>query len=332
VQDVRNLPAWRTAATIAAAFAIAMLIGGSEAVAQSSYPERPIKVITNAAGSLPDIAARIILLEMEKRLGKPFVIENIGGAAGSVAAERAARAPADGYTLFITGDAALTTNVATMEKLNYDPVRDFAPISLLIDSVNILAVHPSFPAKSVAELVEAAKKEPGKLTFASTGIGTSQHLGGELLKKMAGIDISHVTYRALAQSIPDLLGGRITMQFGNISGFLSHVKEGRLRGLAVSSLTRAPQLPGVPTMDELGYKGFEATAWVGLSAPAGTPQPIVQRLEDLAIAALKQPDVRQKLLDVGFIILAKNGKDFGEQIKAEIVSKGRLIREATKPN
>jgi tripartite-type tricarboxylate transporter receptor subunit TctC len=249
-----------------------------------------------------------------------------------VAAERAARAPADGYTLLITGDAALTTNVTTMEKLNYDPVKDFVPISLLIDSVNILAVHPSFPANSVAELVEAAKKDPGKLTFASTGLGTSQHLGGELFKKMASIDISHVTYRALTQSIPDLLGGRITMQFGNISSFLSHVKEGRLRGLAVSSLTRAPQLPDVPTMDELGYKGFEATAWVGLAAPAGTPQPIVQKLEELAIAAFNQPDVRQKLLDVGFIILAKSGKDFGEQIKAEIVSKGRLIREAAKPN
>ncbi|MBX9777526.1 MAG: tripartite tricarboxylate transporter substrate binding protein [Xanthobacteraceae bacterium] len=299
----------------------------SQVTAQNAYPEKPIRIITNAAGSLPDVVTRVVQPQLEKMLGKPIVIENIGGAGGSVAAERAARATPDGYTLLMTGDAALTTNVTMIEKLGYEPLKHFVPVSMLIDSVNILAVNPSFPAKTVGELVQAAKQQPGKLTFASAGLGTSQHLGGELLKRMAGIDIVHVTYKSIAQSTPDLLGGRLTMQFGNISAFLPQVREGRLRGLAVSSLKRVPQVPELPTMAEAGFPGFEATAWTGLAVPAGTPRDIVARLEELSIRVVNIPEVRQKLEDIGFVVMGMPGKQFAEQIKAEIETKGRLVRD-----
>lgn len=302
------------------------------AAAQSQYPDRPIRVITNAAGTLPDTVARIIQPALEKSLGKPIIIENIGGAGGSISAERAARATPDGYTILITGDAAMTTNVTMIEKLSYDPVKDFRAVSMLIDSVNILAVHPSSPAKTVAELVDLARKQPGKLSFASAGIGTSQHLGGELFKTMAGIDIVHVSYRSIAQSTPDLLGGRVTMQFGNISAFLPHVRDGRLRGLALSSLKRVPQIPELATMAELGYPGFEATAWTGMFVPAGTPEAIARTLEQHAISAVAIPEVRQKFVDLGFVVVGSTGQQFGEQVKAEIVSKGKIVKESAKPN
>jgi tripartite-type tricarboxylate transporter receptor subunit TctC len=312
---------------IAALTLVVLSLSCSDVIAQGGYPEKPVRIITNAAASLPDVVSRVVQPHLEKMLGKPIVIENIGGAGGSVAAERAARAAPDGYTLLVSGDAALTTNVTMIEKLGYEPLKHFVPVSMLIDSANILAVNPSFPAKTVGELVQAAKQQPGKLTFASAGLGTSQHLGGELLKRMAGIDIVHVVYKSIAQSTPDLLGGRLTMQFGNISAFLPQVREGHLRGLAVSSLKRVPQIPELPTMVEAGFPGFEATAWAGIAVPAGTPRDIVTRLEELSIRVVNIPEVRKRLEDIGFVVMGMPGQQFAEQIKAEIETKGKLVRD-----
>lgn len=302
-------------------------------VAQSEYPDKPIRVVTNAASSLPDVVSRILAPELGEALGKPLIIENVAGVGGSTAAERAARSTPDGYTILVSGDAAMTTNVTMVDKLSYDPTRDFVAVAMVIDSMNIFAVPPSLPVNSVADFVALAKQQPGKLTFASGGIGTSQHLGGEMLKRMAGIDMVHVPYRSIAASTPDLLAGRVSMQFGNISAFLPLVRDGRLRGLAVSSLQRAPQIPELPTVAELGYPGFEATAWTGVFVPAGTPAPIVRKLEQSVIRAVNNPEIRQKFIDLGFLPMGMPGRQFGEQVKAEIISKGKIVREAgAKPN
>ena len=234
--------------------------------------------------------------------------------------------PPDGYTIIVSGDAAMTTNVSLITKLGYDPLKDFAPISLVVDSVNILAVHPTVPARNVPELVALAKSQPGKLSFGSAGTGTSQHLGGELLKAMAGIDLLHIPYKSGVLVVPDLLAGRISMQFGNISSLLPFVREGRLRALAVSSLKRAPQIAELPTMAESGFPGFEATAWVGMLAPVGTPESIVRRLHQETARAVARPDLRDKMIELGFIIMTGTPEEFSAQIKAEIPKKGKLVR------
>jgi tripartite-type tricarboxylate transporter receptor subunit TctC len=303
---------------------VAALVLTSPAAAQSNYPDRPIRVVV--LGGMPNIAARVITQKMSETMGRPIVVEIIPGASGSVAAERVARSAPDGYTILISGDAAMTTNVSLYKKLSYDPLKDFVPITLAVDSTNILAVHPSVPVNDVQELVALAKKQPGKLSFGSGGNGTSQHLGGELLKSRASIDLSHVPYRDGTQVLPDLLSGRISMQFGNISSLLPLVREGKLRGIAVTSLKRAQQIPDMPTIAESGFPGFEATAWAGMLAPTGTPDAIVRRLHQETLAAMQAPDVRNRLVELGFTIVGSSGEDFAAQIKAEIERKGKLVR------
>jgi tripartite-type tricarboxylate transporter receptor subunit TctC len=294
------------------------------AYAQLSYPEKPVRVLVGV--TIADTIARIIGTPMSEALGRPVVVEPLMGVAGNIAAERVAKSPPDGYTVLVTGDAAMTTNVTLFPNLAYDPMRDFAPVSLIVDSVNILVVHPSVPAKSVKDLVALAKARPGMLTYASTGHGTSQHLGGELLKAMAGIDIVHVPYKAASAVMPDLVAGRVGMQFGNISVVLPWVRDGRLRGLAVSSAKRAPQVPDLPTVAELGYPGFEATAWAGMLVPAGTPESIVRRLHQEVERAVAPADMRKRLGDMGFVVIASNPATFGAQIKDEISRKGKIVR------
>jgi tripartite-type tricarboxylate transporter receptor subunit TctC len=261
------------------------------------------------------------------------VIETALGVGGNIAAERVAKSAPDGYTLLVTGDAAMTTNVTLFRNLGYDPVRDFAPVSQFVDSVNIVALHTSVPARSMKELVSLAKAHPGKLTYASGGSGTSQHLGGELLKAMAGIDLVHVPYKTAAGVLPDLLSGRVDMQFGNISVLLPWVRQGKLRGLAVTSLKRAPIISELPTVAESGFPGFEATTWAGMLAPAGTPAAVVQRLHQHTERVVTQVDMRGKLTDMGFIVVANSPEVFGAQIKEEIVKKGKLVlASGAKPN
>lgn len=315
------------AAEIGLALFLAVVVSGG-AAAQSSYPEKAVRIITNAPASLPDNVVRVVGQKLSELWGKPVVIENVAGAAGNVAAERVAKSAPDGHTLLFIGDAAVTTNVALYQSMPYDPLKDFAPVSMVADSVNILVVHPEVPAKSVAELVALAKAQPGKITFASAGLGTSQHLGGELLKSMAGIDILHVPYKGMGPLLPDLLSGRVMMQFGNISTFLPLIREGKVRGIAVSSLKRAPQVPDLPTMDESGFPGFAVTAWVGALAPAGTPEAIVAKIHQDIVHVLAMPDLRDKMMDMGFIIGGTTPQAFAAQIKSEIETKGKLVRDS----
>jgi tripartite-type tricarboxylate transporter receptor subunit TctC len=306
--------------------AILLLALTASATAQSNYPDRPVRFINS--GGAANTVARIIADKLAEALGKPFVVEVVPGAGGILAATRVARSAPDGYTIYMAGEAAMTTNVALYETLPYHPLKDFAPITLAVDSVNILAMHPSVPARSVRELVALAKAEPGKLSFAAPGIGTSPHLAGELLKSMAGVDILYVPYREASAVIPDLLGGRVSMYFGNIASLLPLVRDGQLRGLAVSSLARVSMVADLPTIAESGFPGYQATTWVGIVAPAGTPEPIVRKLNQETVRALALPDVRTRLTDLGFIIIGSTPEQLAAQVAADIPRKTKIIKDA----
>jgi tripartite-type tricarboxylate transporter receptor subunit TctC len=296
------------------------------AAAQSNYPERPVRFIIGfPPGGAPDLTARVLGLALGEAWAKPVIVESRVGAAGNVAASHAAKSTPDGYTLLLSGDAAMTTNVSLYDKLPYEPLRHFIPITLATTVTNVLVVHPSVQARSLQELIALAKSQPGKLNYASAGSGTSQHLAGELLKSMASIDIVHVPYKGAA-FIPDVLAGRVTMAFPNTVFSLSHLKDGKLRGLAVTSLKRASVLPDLPTLAESGLSGFEAIAWFGLLAPAGTPDVIIRKVHRDTVKILASTDVHSKLASVGLEIVGSSPEEFAARIKEEIVRKGRLIK------
>ena len=316
--------------TLALVSVLSLLTPFGGALGQPAYPEKPVRVVVGfVPGSGADIMARVLGQKLNEFWGQPVIVENLPGAVGNLGAARVAKSPADGYTLVSTGDAAMTTNVTLYGKqLPYDPVRDFAPISLVGLSTNILVVHPSVPARNVKELVALAKAHPGKLTYASAGNGSSQHLGGELLKKRAAIDMVHVPYKGGPLAMQDVMAGRVEMTFGNVTQMLPQVRNGKLRAIAVSSLERWPHVPEVPTVAESGYPGFEAVAWFGLLAPAGTPNGVVQKLYQDILKALAVPDVRTRLTDLGLVVVARTPQEFAAQIKDEIVKKGQLIKDS----
>jgi tripartite-type tricarboxylate transporter receptor subunit TctC len=306
---------------------LALLIVGSPA-AQSNYPEKPIRVVVGfPPGSSADIVARLLGQKLTEALGKPVVIENVPGAAGNIAAERVARAAPDGYTLALAAHAQIIIN-PSLYKLPFDPVKDFAPISQVYVSPNILVVHNAVPAKNVQELLALARAQRGGLTFASGGSGSSPHLAGELFKSMAGVDIRHIPYKGVVAAIPDLLGGRVTMMFSPVAVALPLVREGKLRALAVTSLRRSPATPELPTVDESGVRGYEVTLWGGLLAPAGTPATIVRKLHLEIVKALAQADVRAKFADLGLETIGNSPDEFAAAIKSEIPQWAKVIKES----
>ncbi len=308
--------------------AVAEIVTAGHAAAQSNYPEKPIRIVVGfPPGGPTDIVARLFGQKFAEAWGKPVLVENVTGAAGNIAAARVAKAPPDGYTLGLLSDAQIVVNPG-LYKLPHDPVKDFVPISQVCVTSTILVVHNAVPAKNVGELVALAKARPGELTFASGGSGTSAHLPGELLKSMAGIDISHIPYKGAVLAIPDLLGGRITMMFSPVSIVLPLVRDGKLRALAVTSLRRSSAVPELPTMDESGYRGFEAAIWLGLLAPAGTPTMIVGKLHLETVKVLAQADVRAKLADLGFEFIGNSPDEFATVIKSEIPKWAKLIKES----
>jgi len=256
------------------------------------------------------------------------IVENITGGAGNVAADRVAKAAPDGYTLMAAASATIVTNPSLYPKLGFDPVKDFAPITQAVYTPNLLAVPAGLPVNSVAELVAYARAQPGKVTFGSAGVGTSQHLAGELFKTMAGIDITHVPYRGIAAVMPDLLAGRISMVFGNITAVLPLVRDGRLRALAVTSPRRWASVPDLPTMIEVGYKDFDSTAWFGLMAPAGTPQPIIDRIHQEAVRILARPDIRKRFEEIGMEAIGNTPGEFAAVIAAETPQWAKVIKDA----
>ena len=306
---------------------LALLIVGSPA-AQTTYPDKPIRMVVGfPPGSQSDIVARLLGQKFSDALGKPIVVDNATGAGGNIATERVAKAAPDGYTLGLLANGQLVIN-PSLYKLAFDPAKDFAPVSQVTFSPTMLVVHNAVPVKSVKELVALAKTQAGELTFASSGSGSLPHMAAELFKSVVGLDIRHIPYKGAVAAIPDLLGGRITMMFSNMSVALPLVRDGKLRALAVTSLRRAPAAPELPTVAESGYPGFEFTNWNGLLAPVGTSAAIVRKLHFETVKALALPDLRAKLADLGLQGFGSSPDEFTAAIKSEIPKWAKVIKDA----
>ena len=313
--------------TLLLAGALALQITG--VASAQTYPSRPLTmVVPFSAGGPTDTIGRIMAERMRGPLGQTVIVENVTGAAGNVATERVAKSAPDGYTLLAAASATIVTNPGLYARLNFDPVKDLAPITQIVTTPNLLVVPNDLPVKSVAELVAYAKAQSGKLSFGSAGVGTSQHLAGELFRTMAGIDLQHVPYRGIAATVPDLLAGRLTMVFGNISAMQPLYREGKARALAVTSPQRWPSVPELPTMIELGFKDFDSSAWFGLMAPAGTPQPIIEKLHQETVRILARADVRERFDLLGMAPIGNTPAEFAAVIAAETPQWAKVIRDA----
>jgi tripartite-type tricarboxylate transporter receptor subunit TctC len=301
-----------------------MLSGGAMA---ETYPSRPVKIVVPfPAGGSNDIIARIVAQKLAERNGQPFVVENRGGAGGNIGAEAVATSDPDGYTLLLTAPPPLTTNIALYKKLNFDPSSAFAPISLIASVPIVLVVHPSLGVKNLKELVALAKEKPGTLDFGSSGIGTTNHLAGELLKSMTGINIVHVPYKGAAPAMNDLIAGHIPMMFDNMPALLPQVQAKSINAIAVAGATRASTMPDVPTVAESGVPGFEVFSWFGLVAPAKTPAPILAKLQGEVEAILKMPDVRQRFVELGAEPGTVSGEAFRKFLADDTAKWTRIIQ------
>ena len=290
------------------------------------YPSKPIRVIiAQAPGSATDVVSRVISNKLAEGLGQQLVIDARPGAGGTLGTELAARAPADGYTLFMANNSTHGSNPALYAKLSYDAVKDFAPIIFVVATPYVLSVHPSLPAKSVKELIALAKARPGQINYASAGNGSTHHLSGELLKTMAGIDIVHIPYKGTTPAIAALIGGEVSIMFATVTGIQPQIKNGRARGLAVTTPKRSNMMPELPTMAET-LPGFEMLSWFGLLAPAGTPPAIVNRMNAETTKVLANPDVRSLLAAQGFEVMSGTPEQFGDYIKVEIAKITKLAK------
>ena len=308
--------------------ALALLMCALTGRAQD-YPSRPIRIIVpSTAGGSVDTLARTVGSNLSQRWGQQVVVDNRSGAGGVIGGEITAKAPPDGYTLIMATIAAMATNVSLAKKLPYDPVRDFAPITLVASQQIVLLVNPNVAARTAQELIQLAKSKPGQLTFASAGNGSGGHLSGELLKILTGIDLTHVPYKGISPAIVDVISGQVTMTFASIISGTPHVKTGRLRALAVTGARRSPALPELPTMMEAGVRGYESSTWYGLLAPKATSRAIVTKLNREVVAIINLPEVKANLLAEGAEPVGNTPEQFGEFIKAEIAKWGKVIRTA----
>lgn len=292
-----------------------------------TYPSKPVRIIVGfTPGSATDVTARIFAQKLSEAWGVTVAVDNVPGAGGTVGAARAAKAAPDGYTLQYGANGAMTIAPGLYSKLPYDPARDFAPVSLLLAMPSILAVNNEVPAKSFQELIALARAQPGKLSYASPGAGTPQHIGIELLKILAGVDIIHVPYKGAI--FTDVIGGRVTMTLQNAAAILPTVRDGRLRGLAVSSLKRSPNIPEFPTIAESGFPGFEAVSWFGLLAPAGTPAAVVNKLHQDTVKVLGQADIRARFSQLGLDTVGNTPNELAAIIRSDIGKWTKVIKEA----
>ena len=311
----------------AAAVALMAAPGIAQAPA-SSWPNKPIRYIVNfAPGGTTDILARTIGEKLGAALGQPIVVENKPGQGGSIGAAELARAAPDGYTIGAGTISSHAINATLYDKLSYDPITSFAPITLYATQPNVLLVHPSVPAKNVRELIALLKASPNKYSFGSAGNGTSQHISGELFKAMAGVDMQHIPYRGSGQMMPELLGGTLLVAFDNIATAVQHVNAGKLRALAVTSATRSVVSPDVPTMAESGLPGYDISSWQAVFAPAGTPAPIVERLYTEIARILKTPDIQKRLSDLGLNVSEMTPAQLTALIKADVPRLGKIVKE-----
>ena len=298
-----------------------LTVSGANQVWSQDYPSKPIRMVTSEAGGGGDVIARIIAQGLSAGFGRQVIVEN----RGIIGAEVVARARPDGYTLLFYGSNVWISPL--LRKTSWDPIKDFSPVTLAVSAINILVVHPSVPATSVKELIALAKANPGKLNFASSAVGSSTHLSGELFKAMAGIDIVHVPYKGVAPAFNDLLGGRVQMIFSNSASMAPYVKAGRLRALAVGSAKPSSLLPDLPTVAET-VPGFEAPVPYAIFVPANTPVPLINRLNQEITRVLNDPDVKARLVKTEVEVYASSPEQLAAMIKAEIVRWGKVIKDA----
>ena len=297
--------------------------------AAGAYPERPIRlIISSAAGGSPDIVTRVLAAELVKQMGQQIVIDNRPGAAQTIGTEMVVRAIPDGYTLGYANVVTLAINKTLLPRQPYDPDRDLALIGQFLSTYNLLCVNPSVPARSVKELIDYAKQNPGKLLNASGGNGTTGHLGGELFKIMTGTQITHVPYKGSPQGIADLIGGQVHLMFDNLTSISPHVKSGKLRGLGVSGPRRSPVFPDLPTVAEAGVPGYETTAGGGLVAPAGTSKAIVFKLNGEINKALQSPSLRERYAAIDAEPVGGTIEAFAAFVKSESVKWGDVVRKS----
>ncbi|MGZ5157845.1 MAG: tripartite tricarboxylate transporter substrate binding protein [Caldimonas sp.] len=317
--------------TLASLLGAAALAAATTALAQTGaagFPNKPMKiVVTFSTGGAPDILARLIGDRLTADWGQPVVIDNKPGAGGNTGADFVAKAPADGYTIVVGTVGTHSINGALYAKMPYDMVRDFAPVTLLATTPNLLVINNDVPAKNLKEFIALGKKE-GKMTFASSGSGTSIHVSGELFKTMTGIDMTHIPYKGRATAIPDVLGGRVTMMFDNMPSSLPLVKEGKLRALGVTSAQRSAAAPEIPTIAEQGLPGFEAVSWFALFAPAGTPRPIVDKLQLEVKKILVSPEVGRKLAEIGLEVVGSTPDELAAYQRSEITKWAKVVKES----
>lgn len=305
------------------------LLASVPAAAQAPYPSKPITMIVPfSAGGTTDILARIVSQALTAELGQSVIVDNRAGAGGNIGGQAAARATADGYTLFMGTVGTHAINATLYKKMPFDPIKDFAPLTRVANVPNLLVANPAQPFKTVKELIAYAKAHPGQLNFGSSGNGSSIHLSGELFKTMAKVDMQHVPYKGSAPAVTDLLGNQIAIMFDNMPSAIQHVRSGKLRAIAVTTAKRSPELPNVPTIAEAGVPGYEATSWFGLFAPAGTPPAVIARLNTAIVKVLAKADVKKKISEQGAEVYSETPEQFSAFIQKESVKWGKVVRES----
>ncbi|RZI63733.1 MAG: tripartite tricarboxylate transporter substrate binding protein [Variovorax sp.] len=313
-------------------FAAAVLsVAAVGAVQAQGYPNKPVRLIVPyPAGGTTDIIARVAAQQLSERLKQPFVVENKAGANGAIGSVEVARAPADGYTLLMGTASTHGINSAVYKSLPYDAVKDFAPVTIVASTPNIIAVHPSVPAKNLQELLALAKAQPGKLNYGSTSLGGSPHMSAELLKMMAGVDMVmvHVPYKGAAPMLTDLMGGQVQVGFDNLPSTINFVRSGKVRAIAVTTPQRWPGAPEIPTVAESGLPGYEVSGWFGLLAPAGTPPAVLATIQQALAEAVKQPDINKQMLELGAQPVANTPDAFAKLVQAD-VAKWRDVVKTT---
>ena len=298
------------------------------AASAQEFPTKPVRLVVSfAAGGSVDLVARLLAQKLSESWSQQVVVDNRPGAGGNVSAEIVAHAPSDGYTLYLCS-ASFVVNPSLYGKTNYDPAKDFAPVSLISLVQNVLVAYPRLPVNSVKELIALAKGQPGRINYASSGSGSSSHLVMELFKSMAGIDLVHVPYKVIGQAQNDLIGGQVSLFFPTAPGALPHIQAGRMKALAVAGARRSPALPSLPTVSEAAIPGFEASTWYAMLAPARTPRPVVDRINGNVVRILRQPDMNERLSGMGIEIIGSSADELARHIRSEAPKWARVVKQS----
>lgn len=309
--------------------ALALAMAVPAAAQPAPYPNKPIRLIVPfAPGGVTDTGARVVAEKLGQRLGQQVVVDNKPGASGNIGTQMAASAPPDGYTLVVGFDGTMVINPHVFAKVPFDTLKDFAPVSKIGDAVLVIVTHPSVPAKNLQELVAYSRTQPGGLSYGSAGTGSTPHLAGEMLKQRTGAQFTHIPYKGGGQAMADVVGGTLPMLYTAVAGAYPFIQQGQVRAIAVSSASRLPSLPNVPTVAESGVPGFESSSWIGILAPARTPRPIVEQIQRALHDVVQSPDVRDRLASLGITAVGNTPDEFGAQIQADLARYADIVKTA----